>query len=182
LGDAFEILRTKIVTIKQTFNQALGARSNKDRIGLCQCLEASGKVGRFANDGIFFNTFATANITGDNQSRGDTNADSQADIGIRNSGVEVPNGLNNAKPGTHSPLDVILMRLGVTEVDKQPVANITGDVPVKVLNHVSTRLLILRQQIAQLLGVELLGKRGGANQVTEHDGKLAAFGFGCFAL
>jgi hypothetical protein len=38
--------------------------------------------------------------------------------------------------------------------------------------------LIRLHKIAQLFRVEALGQRGGADQIAEHDGELAAFGVG----
>src|SRR5262249_13968814 len=55
---------------------------------------------------------------------------------------------------------------------------VLGDVAAKAGDGSGRGLLILRDHIAPLLGVELLGERRRAHEVTEEDGQLPALALG----
>jgi hypothetical protein len=102
-------------------------------------------------------------------------------------GIELSHRLHDAQPDAHRTLRVVLVRLGVAEVDQQAIAEVLRDLPLEAGNHLGARRLIGPHHLAPLLGVELAGKAGGVHQVTEQHGELAAFGlwrmrFGCWGF
>jgi len=85
-------------------------------------------------------------------------------------------GRDDAQPGADRALGVIFVRLGITEINQQAIAEILGDVAVKTLDHLRARGLVGAHDLPQVFGVELGREGRGAHQITEHDRELAPFG------
>ena len=68
------------------------------------------------------------------------------------------------------------MRLRITKIDEQAVAEILGNMSLKALDDLSTGSLVGTHHLPQVFGIELAGERGRIHQVTEQHGELAAFG------
>ena len=89
--------------------------------------------------------------------------------------------------GAHGALRIVLVGLGKAEVDEHAVAHVAGDEALVSLDGKATVVLELADELAQILGVEPGGEGGGAGQVAEHHGELAALGLavaplrGCIA-
>src|SRR5262249_6084422 len=60
------------------------------------------------------------------------------------------------------------------EVDEQAIAELPGDVAAEAPDGAGGGLLVLREEVAPLLGVELLRERRRAHQVAEEHRQLAA--------
>ena len=76
----------------------------------------------------------------------------------------------------HGALCIVFMRLRITKIDEQAVAEILGNMSLKALDDLSTGSLIGAYHLAQIFGIELAGERGRLHQVTEQHGELAALG------
>ena len=76
-------------------------------------------------------------------------------------------------------LGVVFVRRGPTEMS-DAIADVAGDEPVVARDHVAAEGSIRVQQATQLFWVELFAKRRRADEIAEHDGKLAAFA--CYNL
>ncbi len=84
--------------------------------------------------------------------------------------------LHDRKCCKHRALGVVLMRLGPTEIDEDPVAQQLGDITPVVIDRASSQALIGAQNLAQILRIEALAERGGTHQVDEHHGQLPPLG------
>jgi hypothetical protein len=91
------------------------------------------------------------------------------------SGQRVSERNNDFHSRAYRPLGIILMSRGIPKVNQQPVAKILCDVPVIAADHFSACRLIRPHHLAPFFRIKLLGERGRAYQVAEHDGELAAF-------
>src|SRR5262249_10200839 len=89
-------------------------------------------------------------------------------------GVERPHGVHDRQPRPDRPFRVILARGGPAEVDEEAIAEFPGDVAAEAPDGAGGGLLVLRDEVAPLLGVELLRKRRRADQVAEEDRQLPA--------
>jgi hypothetical protein len=65
----------------------------------------------------------------------------------------------------------------VAEIDEYAVAHVAGDEAFVVLHPVAAGVLERRDDLAQILRVELRGESGRADQIAEHDRELAPLGF-----
>ena len=90
--------------------------------------------------------------------------------------TERPHGVEDAKPCADRPLRIVLVGLGIAEVDQQAIAEILGDMAVKGLDHLGTGLLIGPHHRAVVFGSSCLASARRVHQITEHHRKLAAFG------
>lgn len=85
-------------------------------------------------------------------------------------------GFNNAEPGVHGSRCIVFMRHRPAEVDQEPIAEILGDIPVKLVNHLGGGSLIGANDLAQVFGIEQLRQLGRIRQIAKHHGELPAFG------
>jgi hypothetical protein len=76
----------------------------------------------------------------------------------------------------HGPLGIILMRLGIAEVDQQPIAEVLGNVPRKAFDHRRTRLVVGLNDVGIFFRVDLTRQDGCPHQVTKQDSQLPAGG------
>ena len=77
-------------------------------------------------------------------------------------------------------LGVVLVRHRIAEQRHQPVAELFGDMAAHFGNRSRSGVEIGADQVAPLLGIELRGNAGRADQIAEHDREIAALagGFG----
>jgi len=68
------------------------------------------------------------------------------------------------------------MRPGIAEVHQQPIAEILGDIPVKVLDDLSAGGLVCPHHLAPVFGVQLTGERRRVHEIAEQHGELAPLG------
>ncbi len=85
---------------------------------------------------------------------------------------------HDAEARVHRPPGVILVRLGIAEIDEQPVADVLGDVAVEAADCFGAGFLGGTQHLAQVFRIQLLGERRRADQVAEHHRQLATLGIG----
>ena len=63
-----------------------------------------------------------------------------------------PDGLNDPEPGPDGTLGVILAGLGVTEVDKEAVAEVLGNVGAEAADHFGAGGLVGADDVAEIFG------------------------------
>src|SRR5262245_19895717 len=66
------------------------------------------------------------------------------------------------------------MRLGITKIDQQTIAEILGDMPLETLDDLGTGGLVGAYYLPQIFGIELAGECGRIHKVTEQYGELPA--------
>ena len=82
--------------------------------------------------------------------------------------------LQDVESATHCPIRVVLVRPWVPEVDHDAIAEELGDVAAMHLDGVVADTLVVREEIAQILGVETLRQSSRSDQIDEETGDLAA--------
>src|SRR5262249_28979653 len=90
-------------------------------------------------------------------------------------GVERPHGVHDRQARPDRPFRVVLARGGPAKVDEEAIAEFPGDVAAEAPDGAGGGLLVLRDEVAPLLGVELRRERRRADQVAEEDRQLPAF-------
>src|SRR5262245_48713528 len=80
------------------------------------------------------------------------------------------------EPGTHRPLGVILMGLGVAKVDKHAVPHIARHETAEAAHGFNGAFLIGRDELSQVLRIHPSGECGRTNEVREHHRDLPALG------
>ena len=93
-------------------------------------------------------------------------------------GADPADGLDDLAARAERPLGIVLMGARIAEVDEHTVADIARDETVEARHDPGAAVLVGPDDRAQVLRVELPGKRGRADEVAEHDGEIAPFGLG----
>jgi len=85
--------------------------------------------------------------------------------------------VDDRQPGTSRAFGVILMRLGIAEMDQHAVAHILGDKAAKAADGVGDAAMVGADNLAQVLGIKARGQRRRADQIAEHHGQLTPLRF-----
>ena len=176
LAHALERLRTAVLDYEHPRNQSLSRGRDRHGVGLGRALHTRSDVGRLAED--------LAAIGNHHRPGVDANPYLQTRPIIGGEFcVEWHHRVDDCKPGANRALGVVLARGGPAEVDEQPIAKILGDVATEARDGAGGSLLVLRDDLAPLLGVELLREWRRANEVAEENRQMAPLtgggGAGC---
>ena len=175
LGEALEEWRAERLAGKEAPQELPGRRTDHQRIGRGEPLQAGRQVGRLAQRQLFLPRTA-AHLPHHHQPGMDPQAHGELHPPLLpQAGIELAHGLDHAQPGAHGPLGVIFVRQRVAKVDQQAIAEVLRDMPLKAGDHLRTRVLIGPHHLAQLFRVELAGEHGRVDQVTEQHSELAPF-------
>src|SRR5262249_50680113 len=82
--------------------------------------------------------------------------------------------LEDADAGADRPARVVLPRRGVAEVDEKPIAEILGDIAVKLADDDVAGFLVRADHLAEDFGIDSRRELGRAHEVAEHHRELAA--------
>jgi hypothetical protein len=105
----------------------------------------------------------------------DADTDRQADrVLLRHTCIQHAEGFDHPETGTHGAVGIVFVRPGIAKIHQQPIAEILGDMAIKVLDDLRTGGVIGLDDLAQVFRVELSGKRRGVDQVTEEHRELTA--------
>ena len=77
---------------------------------------------------------------------------------------------DDLQPTSGGALGVILVSLGIAEIDQEAVALMPGDESVVSLNGANDGSAKLRQEVTVVFGFQALAQLDGADEVAEHDG------------
>ena len=83
-------------------------------------------------------------------------------------------GLDNGETRPHGVLGVVLMRLGIPKICEHSIAHILRDESATASDQPRTTLVVGRDDVAHVFGIETRRHRCRADQIAEHDGKLTA--------
>jgi hypothetical protein len=82
-------------------------------------------------------------------------------------GVERSHCLHDRQAGANRTLRIVLARGGPAEVDEQAIAEVLGDVTAEARDDAGRGLLVLRDDVAPLLGVKLLREWRRADEIAK---------------
>ena len=80
------------------------------------------------------------------------------------------------QPRAHGTFCVVLVGLGVAEVDQNTIAHVLRDEPTEALHGLGDALLVGRNDLAEIFRVHARRERRRADQVGEHHRHLTALG------
>src|SRR5262249_32894691 len=111
-SDALEVLCSEVVELEQIANEPSGAFGNHDAVWLCNALQACRKVWRLTHDCLLLRSARPDQITDNHKPRRDAHSSLQGRMGL-----EAGHCGDKLQPRAYSSLRVVLMRLGITEID-----------------------------------------------------------------
>src|SRR6516162_6321 len=164
LGDALDLDGAQIAILEEIADQPARARRDHYGIRLGQGLQPGGEVRGFADDRLFLRRALADQIADDHQTGGDPDPRLQLD----GSDLEAADRVGYAKPSADRPLGVVLMRTRKPEIHQYAVAHVLGDKAVEAPDDLGDGAMVCGDDLAQILGIELRGKRGRAHEIAEH--------------
>src|SRR5262249_12957988 len=67
---------------------------------------------------------------------------------------------------------IVLVRLGVAEIDEESVAHVSGDIPAHPSDHRGATSLKTADHVAQVLGIERSRQNRRPDEIAKKDGQL----------
>jgi hypothetical protein len=176
LAHALQHLRPAVLDHEQPGHQALRRTRDHHRVGLGCTLHARCNVRRLAEDLAAVRNHHRPGV------HPNPHRETRPLVGSEG-GIEGRHRLHNCEASADSPFRVILARGGPAEVDEQPIAESLGNVVAEAGHGSGGGLLVLRDDIAPLLGIEVRAELGRADEVAEEHRQLAPLadfgGAGC---
>ena len=119
-----------------------------DAVRLCNALQARRKVRRLAYDGLLLRSAGADQIADDHKARCDAYTRLERRVGLQGA-----YGSNQLQPCPHRPLCVVLVGLGIAEVDQDTIAHVLRYKAAEALHGLGDALLIGRNDLAEVLRV-----------------------------
>src|SRR5262249_50300874 len=135
--DAFEVLRSKVLKLKEVAHELPSALRNDYAVRLRNCLQACRKVRCLADDCLLQRSARADQITDDHKPCGNAYARLKWRVGL-----QAAHSRYQLQPSAHGTLCVVLVRLRVTEIDKGTVAHVLRDEPAEALHGVGDAFLV----------------------------------------
>ena len=171
LGKTGERLGAEILDLEQRADLSPGAVGNDQGARPGQRLQTGGEVWRLADHAPLLRGTRADQIANDDEAGGDADPNVQ-----RLLCGEPADRVDDREPGAGRALGVVLMRLGIAEIDQHAVAHILGDKTAKAADGVGDAAMVGADDLAQILGIEARRQRRRADQVAEHDRQLPPLG------
>ncbi len=170
LGEAGERPAPKIRDLEEGADLPPRALGDDKRIRRGECLKPCGEVRCLADDTAFLRRARADQIADHREAAGDAETHPQ-----RPRRRQMADRVDDRKPGAHRPLGVVLVRLRIAEVDKQPIAHVLRDKVVEAGDRFGDAAVIGADHLPQILGIETRRERRRADQIAEHHRQLAPF-------
>ena len=84
--------------------------------------------------------------------------------------------VDDREPGAGRALGVVLVRLGIAEINEHAVAHVFGDKTAKAADGVGDAAVVGADDLAQILGIEARRQRRRTDQIAEHHRQLPPLG------
>src|SRR5262249_61579372 len=140
-----------------------GPRGDLPRTGVGGPVPACREVRLFAGVRLFLSGAFADQIAHHHRAGRDADAHFQRGVEI---GPQISYSVDQREPGAHALLGVILVRLGIAEIDENAIAHVAGDDALIATNDLRDASVISPDHSAQVLRIEAGRKRRRAHQVA----------------
>jgi hypothetical protein len=171
--EAFEGLWPKRRQLERPAQQPSGRLGYHYAAWLGQGLQPRRQIGRLADDGLFLRRPLPDEISDHDDASRDADANPQT---LRSRGFELRDDSGDVQTGSDCPLSVLLMGTRKAEISKHPIAHELGDEAVIARHRARTGFLVGPDDLVHVLGIKPRRHRGRADEIAEHDRKLATLG------
>ena len=166
LGDAFQLLRPKIVEDERSADELPCQPADHDLVLARQSFQTRRQVRGLAGDGPRLPSAGGLEIADDDGAGRDPDMHVQRQFSCRR---------DRCEPGAHRLRRLVLLSPRPAEVYQDAVAQVVRDIAAKADDNLGHGIVIASQQLAQILRVVLAGQLGRANEIAEQHGQLPAF-------
>ncbi len=126
-------------------------------------LQARGQIGRLARNRLFAGRALADQITDDDGTGGDADARLQRAGGA----AHARHRPHQVQAGAHRPFGVVLVRGRIAEIGQHAVAHVLGHIAPEPTDRGGGALMVGRDQVAEVFGVQLCRQAGGVGEVAE---------------
>ena len=144
----------KIFDLEQLADLPSGAIGDDERARLGKSLQPGRKVGCLPDDATLLRRTGSNQIADHDEAAGDPEPCVQ-----RLGRSEANDRVDDGEPGTDRSFRVILVRLGIAEIDQHTVAHVLGNKTVEADDRIGDAAVVLPDQLAQILRVKT-GREG----------------------
>ena len=155
---------------EQARDELVRRRRDRQAVRLGQLLHSRRDVRGLAEDRA---RRAPRALVDDDPTRMDPDARRELERAIRETEVQLADGVEDREPRAHGALRVVAVRLGVAEVGEHAVAEVLRDVSAEAQHRRLGRVVKRAHHVAPLLGIEAPAERRGADEVREDHADLA---------
>ncbi len=170
-GPAFERERAEVAVFEVSPGHPAGTRGDYHHTRLGGRLQARREVRRFADDRLFLRGAFADQIAHHHCAGRDADAHFQLEIG-----PQISYSLDQREPGAHGLLGVILVRLGIAEIEENAITHVAGDDALIAADDLRDASVISPDHSAKILRVEAGRKRRRSHQVAKHHRQLSPLG------
>ena len=138
-------------------------------------MQASGEVRSLSDDHLLLRGLFADGVTDDDHAGCNSNPHLQRLPGRKQ---ELTDLRHEIEPNPHGAFSIVLVRLGVAEIDEESVAHVSGDIPAHPSDHRGATSLEPADHVAQVLGIERGRQNRRADEIAKKDGQLASLRLG----
>ena len=172
LGQPFELMRAEVLEGEHIADQATSAVGHDDAVRRHERLQAHGHDRRGPDDLGVAPGGAVHQLADDHQTGRDSDPHAQRGaVG----GRQPANRADQLHARPNRPFGIVFMRLRMSEAAKDAVAHDPDDRTVEAADLMAASRFVRDHHLAQVFGIETVGKGRRADQVTEEHGELAPF-------
>ena len=113
-------------------------RVNDQLIGLGKCLEASGKIGGFAEHGPFLGGVLPHQFADDDMTRRDPDSCRNTKLWMGIVLIQRLHCIQNSQASMYRSFRIVFMGLGVPKIDHHPITHVFCDIAIEPSNGVAT--------------------------------------------
>ena len=140
--------RAEVTVLEQIANDLARFRPDHDSIGISECLQPRRQVWRVADDAALLRLAGADQVADDDQPSGNADASLQRDRSLQRADRR-----DQLQPRSHGSLGVVLVGLGVAEVNQYAVTHILGNETSKAPHGLCNALLVGRNDLAEVFRV-----------------------------
>ena len=138
-------------------------------------MQPGSQVRRLSDHLVLLGSFGFDEVADHDDPGGDADAHLQRSAG---GGLELGHRLDQREPGTHGAFGIVLVGLGIAEIDQYAIAHVPSDETSGLDDEIGAATVVRTDDPLHVLGVEPGRERGRTNEVAEHDREMAALGVG----
>ena len=146
----FQDLRPQRLQLERAAQQSPRRLCDHKASRFGQRLQSRGQIGRLADDGLFLRRALSDKVADHNDPRGDADADLEIFVRPR---FELRDDGRDVEASPYRPLGVVLMGLGIAEIDEDAVAHVLRHEPAEALHGLGDTLLISGNDLAEVFRV-----------------------------
>ncbi len=175
IAASLEVRQFHRAIFEQIADQVPGGLRNDDGPGIGRRLQAGGQIGYIADHGRLARRSGADLVADHHETAVDADPDPEG-AGRAGQGIEARGRIHNRQARTDRPFRIGFVCVRVTEINQGAVTHIAGDKAVECGDQAAGQFVKVRDDLAEVFGVEPLAKRRRPHKIDKHHGHEPALG------